>query len=311
MNRNTTLIVSVVALIVVIAFGVSMYNQGSQPPANSETLKVVATFYPLYDFASNVGGDKATVTILVPETIDVHEFEPTPSSIQLVSGADIIVYNGAQLETWINQIIQASGNTDIIQVNCSEGINLIPVSQEFQQTGRTVDPHFWLDPILVKQIVENIREGFVEADPANAQYFNNNAQSYQGELDALNQAAAIATEGTETRYFVTFHEAFAYFAKRYNLTQIPIAGPFQEEPTPSDIQKVIQAVNQYHLRYIGYESLESPDLPQFIASETNATLILMNPIEGLTEEEKASGDTYMSLMYMNIQVFEKVLNDVG
>jgi zinc transport system substrate-binding protein len=289
-----------------------MYYPSHEPtPSSNGILNVVATFYPLYDFAKNVGGDKVTVTILVPETIDVHDFEPTPSSIQMVVGANIIIYNGAGLETWINQIIEASDNPNLIQVNCSQGVELIPVPHEFQKNGRTVDPHIWLDPVRAKQMVENILNGLIEADPADRQYFTQNALAYKAKLDNLNQAAVNSTKLTKTRYFVTFHEAFAYFAERYNLTQIPIAGPFEEEPTPSDIQNVIEAVHEYKLHYVGYESLESNVVPHAIASETNATLILMNPIEGLTQEEKDSGVTYLSLMAEDIQTFKRVLNDVG
>lgn len=283
----------------------------SNRPATTTGLKVIATFYPLYDFAQNVGGNKINASILVPETVDVHDFEPTPSSIQLVSVADILIYNGAGLETWISEIVSASDNTKLTLVNCSQGIQLIPVSPEFQQGNRTVDPHIWLDPVLAKQMVNNILQGLVKADPADSQYFTANAQAYQAKLDTLNSQIVNASANFKTKYFVTFHEAFGYFAKRYNLTQIPIAGPFQEEPTPSDIQNVVNAIRQYHLFYVGYESLENPAISQAISIETNATLIPMDPIEGLTPEQKAAGDNYLSLMNMTVSNIELALENVG
>jgi zinc transport system substrate-binding protein len=284
----------------------------SNPSTNpSSALKVLATFYPLYDFAQNIGGNRIQASILVPETIDVHDFEPTPSSIQQVATADVLIYNGAGLETWISEIVNAAGNSKLVLVDSSQEIQLLPVSPEFQRNNQTFDPHIWLDPVLVKQQVNNILQGLITADPADSQYFTQNAQAYQDKLESLNQAAINATTNVKTRYFVTFHEAFAYFAKRYNLTQIPIAGPFQEEPTASDIQGVINAIHQYKLLYVGYESLENPAISQSIASETNATLVLMNPIEGLTQEQKNAGKDYVSLMQDNIQTFRLVLNNVG
>jgi zinc transport system substrate-binding protein len=241
----------------------------------------------------------------------VHDFEPTPSSIQQVATADVLIYNGAGLETWISEIVNAAGNSKLVLVDSSQEIQLLPVSPEFQRNNQTFDPHIWLDPVLVKQQVNNILQGLITADPADSQYFTQNAQAYQDKLESLNQAAINATTNVKTRYFVTFHEAFAYFAKRYNLTQIPIAGPFQEEPTASDIQGVINAIHQYKLLYVGYESLENPAISQSIASETNATLVLMNPIEGLTQEQKNAGKDYVSLMQDNIQTFRLVLNNVG
>ena len=247
---------------------------------------MLATFYPLYDFAQNVGGNKVNVSILVPETVDVHEFEPTPSSIEDVASADVIVYNGAGLEPWIQQVISASGNTKLVQVDTSQGIQLLPVPAEFQKNNQTIDPHIWLNPLNAKQQVNNILQGLIKADPADTQYFTQNAQAYEAKLDTLNSLAINATTNTATQYFVTFHEAFAYFANQYNVTQIPISGPFEEEPTPSDIQNVISAIHQYHLLYVGYESLENPAISQSISSQTNATLINMNPIEGLTADTK-------------------------
>jgi zinc transport system substrate-binding protein len=311
MRKTTYAIIAVLVACIVIGTFVGAYLSSRPPPEASSTLKVLATFYPLYDFAQNVGGDKINVSILVPETVDVHDFEPTPSSIVEVASADVLIYNGAGLEPWIQEIVSASGNTNLIQVEASQGIQLLPVSSEFQRNNETVDPHVWLDPLLAKQQVNNILQGLIQADPADSQCFTQNAQAYEAKLDILNDEAINATTNVATSYFVTFHEAFGYFANRYNLTQIPILGPFEEEPTPSDIQNVINAINQYHLLYVGYESLENPAISQSISSQTNATLIQMNPIEGLTAQEKAAGENYISLMQKDIENIGLALSHVG
>jgi zinc transport system substrate-binding protein len=308
--RKTILIGSLIAIIIIATVAALYFTNNTQTPSNSK-LKVVATFYPLYDFAQNIGGDKVSVSILVPETVDVHDFEPTPSSIFEVSSASVLIYNGAGLEPWIQQVINAAGNSKLIQVDTSQGIHLQPVPAEFQKNNETIDPHIWLDPINAKQQVNNILQGLIKADPADSQYFTQNAQAYDAQLDSLNSLAINATTNTPTKIFITFHEAFAYFANQYNVTQLPISGPFEEEPTPSDIQNVIVAINQYHLKYVGYESLENPAISQSISSQTNATLIQMNPIEGLTAQEKAAGDNYISLMKQDIVNIHMALITVG
>jgi zinc transport system substrate-binding protein len=310
MRKRTYAVIGFLVLIIVVGTVVGLYLSNNPVPLSSK-LTVIASFYPLYDFAQNVGGDKVDVSILVPETVDVHDFEPTPSSIAAVASAKVIIYNGAGLEPWIQEVISASGNTNIIKVDASQGIQLLPVSPQFQKGSETVDPHIWLSPVLAKQQVNNILQGLIQADPIDSQYFTQNAQSYQAKLDNLNNQAINATTDIMTRYFVTFHEAFAYFANQYNLTQIPIAGPFQEEPTPSDIQNVINAINQYHLLYVGYESLENPAISQSIGSQTNATLIEMNPIEGLTADQKAAGDNYFTLMQQDIDNIHLALSTIG
>jgi zinc transport system substrate-binding protein len=300
-----------VLVFVIVGAIAAVYLSNNPSTTPTPTLKVLATFYPLYDFAQNVGGSKIEASILVPETVDVHDFEPTPSSIQLVATADVLIYNGAGLEPWIQEVVNSAGNTNLVLVDSSQGIQLLPVSPEFQRNNETADPHIWLNPVLAKQQVNNILQGLIQADPTDSRYFTQNAQTYQAKLDTLNSEAINATSNVATRYFVTFHEAFGYFAKQYSLTQIPIAGPFQEEPTPSDIQNVINAIHQYRLLYVGYESLENPAIPQSISSQTNATLIQMNPIEGLTSEEKAAGDNYITLMQRVIQNIGLALSVVG
>jgi zinc transport system substrate-binding protein len=313
-HRRTLIVLALVLLVVgsfaaIYEFG--LFGSSSSPSGQGKILKVLATFYPIYDFTKNVGGDKISLTILVPETVDVHDFDPTPSSVQQVASADLLIYNGAGLEPWIPQVVSAASNPKLVVVDTSQGISLLPVPPQFQKENRTVDSHIWLDPVLAKQQVNNILQGLIKADPADQEYFTANAQNYEAKLDYLNSQIVNTTSNVKTRYFVTFHEAFAYFAKEYNLTQIPIAGPFEEEPTTSDIQNVIDAIHLYHLRYVGYESLENPAISQAIGGETNATLILMNPIEGLTEQDQIAGKTYLILMQEDLSNIVLALNTLG
>ncbi len=309
---RTKAVVALAAIVIVVA-AISAYAllQSNHPQPQSKGLIVLATFYPLYGFASNVAGNKANVSILVPETVDVHAFEPTPSDIKKAASADVIIYNGAGLEPWMPSLLTAVNKPNLKAVDTSVGIDLLPVAAEFQRQGRSIDPHIWLDPTQAKKQVETIAQALMQADPGNAAYYRSNADAYEAKLDALDAQIAGEVKTTKTRVFVTFHEAFAYFARRYNVTQIPIQGPFQEEPTPSDIQNVVSIIKQYKLRYVGYESLENPAIPQAISTQTNATLILMDPIEGLTLADKSAGEDYIALMLNDAQNIAMALNNVG
>ena len=300
MQKRYYLVVAVIA--VALFLGVTLWGLSIPNPATATGLKVVATFYPLYDFAQNVVGNKANVSILVPETEDVHDFTPVPSSVEEVASANVLIFNGAGLEPWISSLVSSAANPKLVLVNCSQGIPLIPVPPEFQENGQVVDPHIWLDPVLAKQMVNNILQGLIKADPGDNRTFTANAQAYEAKLDYLNSEIMNETNFNvvKTQKFITFHEAFHYFANQYNLTQIAILGPFEESPTPTDIQNVIGNVTQNHLAYIGYESLENNDIAQMVSSETNATLILMDPIEGLSEAEQMAGMNYLSLMQMDL-----------
>jgi zinc transport system substrate-binding protein len=306
-------VTAAVSVVVIAAVAISAYAliSAEQPQPQARGLTILATFYPLYDFASNVAGDRANVSILVPGTVDVHNFEPTPSDIEKVATADILIINGAGLEPWVPRLLAAIDRPSLRVVDTSWGVDLLPVPMEFQRQGRTIDPHIWLDPTRARRQVENIAEALMEADPGNAAYYRSNADAYEAKLNALDAQIASEIRTVKTRYFVTFHEAFAYLASHYNLTQIPIQGPFQEEPTPSDIQSVVSAIRQYRLRYVGFESLENPAIPEAVSVQTNATLILMDPIEGLTPADLAAGRDYIALMRDDAENIMVALNNVG
>ncbi len=303
--------VLLIAVAVAIVLAGTYVVVTSTPSARPRGTTVLATFYPVYDFARTIGGDRINISLLVPMTLDVHEFEPTPSSVQAVANADVLIYSGAGLEPWIPQIVAAADNPHLTLVNSSANIRLLPVPPEFQKGTQTVDPHIWLDPVLAKQQVANILRGLIHADPADEAYFTANARAYDAKLDLLNAEALNLTANPVTRSFVTFHEAFAYFANEYHVAQIPIAGPFEEDPTPTDIQKVISATHTYHLCYVGYESLTNPAIAQSIASQTNATLVLLDPIEGLSVADQALGKTYLIKMQDDLDNFALALNHVG
>jgi zinc transport system substrate-binding protein len=282
------------------------------PSSSTPTLKVLATFFPLQEWAQKVGGSKVTVSLLVPVSQDVHAFEPTAAALQAIATADVLVLNGAGLEPWAQQATAAAGNTKLVVVDCSQNVTLLTVPPEFQMANRTIDPHIWLDPVDAMVMVQNILKGFVKADPTDSVYFTANANNYEANLQSLNQQfMSLVSSKLATREFVTFHTAFAYLAEEYNLTQIPVFGPFEEEPTAADIANVVSIINTKHLMYVGYESLETPAIPQAIASQTQATLVPMNPIEGLSPEESAQGQTYLTLMGQTLLVLTLALNNVG
>ena len=287
------------------ASGVAIQN-------NRPVLKVLATSFPLENWAAAVGGNRANVSLLVPVGIDVHEFEPSPAAVQAISEADILILNGAGLESWASDAIVAASNSRLVVVDCSKGINLIQVPLQFQAGNRTIDPHIWNDPVDAVVMVKNILAGFVQADPSDASYFSANALAYENSLQVLNQEFVDLTgPQLATRNFVTFHTAWAYLAQQYNLTQIPVFGPFEEEPTPADIQNVVSVINQNKLCYVGYESLENPAIPQAIATQTHATLIPMDPNEGLTQQQQATGETYLTMMQMMLFVMTLALTHIG
>ncbi|MEN6567377.1 MAG: metal ABC transporter substrate-binding protein [Veillonellales bacterium] len=263
---------------------------------------IVTTFYPLYDFTKQVVGDKADVAILVPAGAEPHDWEPAPADMIKIKNAKMFVYNGAGMEGWIDKL-QGSVLKGKKVVKASDYVTVL--SAQFTEEGEpapagTLDPHIWQDPVNVQAIVQGIADAVSEIDPANADYYKGNANRYIGELQALDQDYQTLSNAPR-KQIVTSHAAFGYLAKRYGLQQIAIMGLTPDaEPTPQRMAEVIRYVKANGIKYIFFETLVSPKLSEVIASEAGAQTLVLNPIEGLTNEEIAQGANYITEMRMNL-----------
>lgn len=266
-----------------------------EQPKSSGKINVVTTFYPLYEFSKRIGGEKADVSILVPAGAEPHDWEPGPKDIIKIESAEIFVYNGAGLEPFVNEIIKRIESRKLIVVDSSEGIELI------KEEGAT-DPHIWLDPMLAKHQVEAIEKAFIKADPQNSDYYRANAQALKQELDALDTGISKELASAKKKVFISSHSAFSYFAKRYGLNQIAIAGISPDiEPSPAKIAEIVRFAKENGVKYIFFETLVSPKLSETIAKEVGAQALVLNPIEGLSEDQIKQGENYFTIMRENVK----------
>jgi zinc transport system substrate-binding protein len=287
----------VFALILLIVLLVSLTGCIGQQKANetSEKINVVTTFYPLYEFSKRIGGEKADVSILVPAGAEPHDWEPGPQDIIKIESAHIFVYNGAGLEPYVDKIITKTESQTLIVVDSSEGIELI-------KEGGAPDPHIWLDPVLAKHQVETIEKAFIKADPKNSDYYSANTAALEQDLGALEANISKELTPAKKKMFITSHAAFGYFAKRYGLTQIAIAGLSPDiEPSPAKIAEIVGLARENKVKYIFFEALISPKLSETIANEAGAQTLVLNPIEGLSEAQIKQGENYFTLMRDNVK----------
>ncbi len=285
---------SAFSLILLIVLLVSLTGCIEQPKS-SEKISVVTSFYPLYEFSKRIGGEKAEVSVLVPAGAEPHDWEPGPQDIIKVESSKIFVYNGAGLEPYIDKIITKTESRKLIVVDSSEGIDLI-------KEGGTHDPHIWLDPALAKHQVDAMEKAFIKADPKNSDYYMANSQALRQDLDALDANISKEFAPAKKTVFITAHAAFGYFAKRYGLTQIAIAGLSPDiEPSPAKIAEIVKLAQENKVKYIFFETLVSPKLSETIAKEVGAQTLVLNPIEGLSEDQIKQGKNYFTLMWENVK----------
>ncbi len=274
-------------------------TQKSQPEAISSNatqprIKVVGSFYPIYEFVKRVGGNKVDVSTLIPIGVEPHDFEPTIQQIQKAGSADLVVYNGAGLEKWSDKI------NSKFKVDASQGLSLL--TGNVTKTTGGYDPHVWLDPILAKREVENIRDALVKVDPTNSQYYKANADIFIGELNDLDNKIKDELSNCSKKDFIAFHNAFTYFASRYGLNQHGIQGLTPEgEILPQRLQGVIQLARDLGLNIIYSEDLVDPRSAEVIAQEIpNGKVLILSPIEGINAEEQKDGIGYLDKMNEDI-----------
>ncbi|HTX87117.1 MAG TPA: zinc ABC transporter substrate-binding protein [Candidatus Nanoarchaeia archaeon] len=294
-------IILFVAVIIIAALAIWL-ALGQKTPAVSTTasgkLQVTASFYPLYYFASEIGGDKAEVSNITPPGGEPHDYEPTAQDIVQIENSRLLILNGFGLEAWGSDIAKNVDPAKTLLVTASDGI----ISRQLTEEGQTmIDPHVWLSPELAKTIVDNIAAGFVKADPANAPYYQNNAAQLKDKLDRLDAAYRAGLADCQLKDIVTSHAAFGYLAAAYGLNQIAIAGLSPDaEPSPEQLADIVKQARTDKIKYIFFESLVSPKLAQTIATEINAQTLVFNPLEGLTKDEIAQGQDYFTEMRNNL-----------
>ncbi|MBP1966586.1 metal ABC transporter substrate-binding protein [Paenibacillus aceris] len=283
-------------------------------------LNVVTTFYPMYEFTKQVAGDHAEVIALIPAGAEPHDWEPSAKDMKKVKNADVFVYNGI-VEGWVDQALSSADNQKRVVVEASKGIELmegLPEEEEDHKEkdhkeadgGKMMDPHVWLDPVLAQKEVESIAAGLSQADPANKEDYRKNAEVFIGKLKALDTTYRTSFEQVKKKDFVTQHAAFGYLAKQYGLTQVPIAGLSpEEEPSPAQMADIIQFAKENQVKTIFFETLVDPKVAQTIATELHAKTEVLNPLEGLTDEEKKRNLDYVGIMTNNLEALKKALNE--
>jgi zinc transport system substrate-binding protein len=274
-------------------------------PLVSSKIQVTTSFYPLYFFANQIGGDKADVLNITPAGAEPHDYEPTPSDIASIENSNMLILNGGGLEAWGDNIKKNINPKQTLVVTAGENLT----NQRVAEDGKDiVDPHIWLAPPLASEMVDKILAGFMQVDPANKDYYQMNATKFKTELAGLDSEYKNGLANCASKDIVTSHAAFGYLSTVYGLHQVPISGLSPDaEPSPKQLADVADFVKKNNVHYIFFESLVSPKLSETIARETGTKTIVLDPIEGITQEDLAKGTNYITVMESNLKALETVL----
>ena len=291
-------------------------------------IEVVATLFPQYDFAKQIGGDKVNVTLLLPSGAESHTYEPTPQDMVTVNNSDLFVYTGKEMEPWADNLIAGMKN-DINVLDLSTTVDLINV-EEFEEAheieeheeehehesehehNHSYDPHIWLNPLYAIKMVKAIEDQLCVLDPENKEYYKNNATKYINQIKELDRQFEETVENSNTQK-IAFGGAFAYayFVERYNLdfaTAYQACGE-NAEPSTTQIKDVIDYINDNKLPVIFYKEYTNGNVARTISESTGAKMLVFNTVHNPSKEELQNGATYLSIMTQNLENLKQALHN--
>lgn len=287
---RTKLGAMVVALATVLAACGRPGDGGDPSGTAGGRTQVVAGFYPLAEAARRVGGDRVEVTDLTPGGAEPHDLELSSRDVDRIEDADVVVYLGGGFQPAVEKAAERASGAAIDLLDGED------------------DPHVWLDPVRMQAIVERVADALAAADPEGAEAFASGKAAYLAELRTLDDAFESGLAGCARRVIVTSHDAFGHLAARYDLRQEAIAGVDPEtEPDPRRLAELVDEVRARGVTTIFSEALVSPEVAETLAREAGVRTAVLDPIEGLSDERRAAGADYVSVMNENLVALRTAL----
>jgi len=311
----------IVLVLIVSAAATGCAGSGGESDAREQTA-VVAAFYPLAFAAEEIGGETVAVTNVTPPGAEPHDVELSARDVERIRSADVVLYLGNGFQPALERAVAGA---DVEAVDLLAGLRLREGAEdehgheddtggaeeegaehsdeeagEHAEDEQALDPHVWLDPLRYAEIAERVGAAIGRREPA---------EQFAQRLRRLHSEFEQGLANCARREIVTSHAAFGYLADRYRLEQIPITGLSPEsEPSPRELEHVIEEVREHGATTVFFETLVSPRLAQTVARETGANTAVLNPLEGLTPEQLEAGEDFFSIMRDNLEALREALD---
>lgn len=286
--------------------------------ANDESngITVITTFYPVFEFTSQVVGENGTVSSLLSAGQDSHSYEPTPKDLAAIAEADVFIYSSEYMETWVPDVLSTLEDSDVLVIEAAEDIPFYEnveeahdhEHEEEHEHNHAVDPHVWLDPVFAQEMVSKIATELSSLDNKNAGSYEINANEYKQKLQQLNDDYETAFSSAEHRIFVVQHAAFGYLARRYQLEELAVSSLTSgQEVSPSKMAEIGTFIKENEVKAIYYQDSANSKIAETLASETDVDLEVLSALEGITESDQEQGIDYLYVMKENLEALKKTI----
>lgn len=261
-------------------------------------IKIAATIFPLADIVKNIGGDKVTVITLMPPGASPHTFEVRPKTVEEAMGTKILFKIGAGLDSWVEGITGAmDGKPEIVDLSNFVKLRKLP--------DGTMDPHYWLSLENGMIIAKTIADKLAALNPENKEYYDENLTVYLQQLSGTNEELKKMFVDLPDKKFVTFHEAWFYFAQAYGLDVVAAFEPFPgKEPTPDFIARFTKVIKENNVKVLFTEPQFSTEVIKQLAKDIGIKLEVLDPIGGTSPQT----DSYISMIKSNANTIYNALS---
>lgn len=314
MKKLISIIMSVLMVCLLAGCNVSVTSD------TAKKFSIVATSFPQYDFAKQIAGDKAEVTLLLPPGAESHTYEPTPKDIVKIDNCDMFIYVGGESDEWINSILKSVDTQDktiIKMIDCVTTVNEETVEgmengeENPDEEGEEIDEHVWTSPVNAIKISDEITKKLCERDSENTAYYTTNFESYKADLTKLDEKFKNIVSDAK-RKTIVFGDRFPfrYLADEYGLTYYAaFPGCSSEtEPSAATLAFLTQKVKDENIPVVFHIEMSNESVADTICKETGAQSMLMHSCHNISKDDLANGATYLSLMNANADNLEIALN---
>lgn len=304
---NIKHICAVVAAFIFAISSVGCTNKVSDDTSNKDSKPVIyASFFPVADLTKTIAGDKYEVRTIISSSQEPHGFEMSASSVAAISDSELVVFNGAGMEGFMDDIKTQVGQDKCLDL--SQGLTLLKTTGS--NGDDVVNPHTWLSIKCASKQLVTIYEKLVSMDPSNKDYYKTNLDNALAQFKDLDEKfeSSISKVDENKRYFVVSHAAFNYLANDYGLKQVAVTGISpDDEPSAQQLTKIADFVKDHDISTIFFEGSATPKVAQTLATSTNVKTSTMWTMESLSSEECSLG--YLKLMEKNLDALMESFNE--